>query len=140
MDTGRRRRSALLESGDRLEERVLILAPTGRDAVLACQVLTAANISSRPCADEAELFREVEAGAGAALLAEEALNPWTVNGLLQVLSAEGPWSDLPLILFARGGQTSEDILERLGPLGNATILERPVRLSTLLSTVKAALR
>ncbi|HKV12848.1 MAG TPA: ATP-binding protein [Thermoanaerobaculia bacterium] len=130
----------MLESGDRLEERVLILAPTGRDAVLAGQVLTAANISSRPCADQAELFREVEAGAGAALLAEEALNPWTVNGLLQVLSGEGPWSDLPLILFARGGQTSEDILERLGPLGNATILERPVRLSTLLSTVKAALR
>jgi signal transduction histidine kinase/ActR/RegA family two-component response regulator len=130
----------LLEAGDRLEERVLVLAPTGRDAVLACQVLTAANVPSRPCADEAELFREVEAGAGAALLAEEALNPVTVNGLLQVLSAEGPWSDLPLILFARGGQTSEDILGRLGPLGNATILERPVRLSTLLSTVKAALR
>ncbi|HYO15626.1 MAG TPA: hybrid sensor histidine kinase/response regulator, partial [Thermoanaerobaculia bacterium] len=123
-----------------LEERVLVLAPTGRDAVLASQLLTAANIPNHSCTDNAELFREIESGAGAALLAEEALQPWTVNGLLDVLSREGPWSDLPLIVFAQGGQTSEDILERLGPLGNATILERPVRLSTLLSAVKAALR
>jgi signal transduction histidine kinase/CheY-like chemotaxis protein len=128
------------EEQQSLEERVLILAPTGRDAVLASQLLTAAKVPNHSCADDAELFREIEAGAGAALLAEEALQPWTVNGLLDVLSREGPWSDLPLVVFAQGGQTSEDILERLGPLGNATILERPVRLSTLLSAVKAALR
>ncbi|MFP5286585.1 MAG: ATP-binding protein [Thermoanaerobaculia bacterium] len=130
-----------MTDGERpLEERVLVLAPTGRDAILASQLLTAAKIQNHACADEGELFREIEAGAGAVLLAEEALQPWTVNGLLDVLSREGPWSDLPLIVFAQGGQTSEGILERLGPLGNATILERPVRLSTLVSAVKAALR
>ncbi|HSF40385.1 MAG TPA: ATP-binding protein [Thermoanaerobaculia bacterium] len=123
-----------------LEERVLVLAPTGRDGVLACQLLAAAEIQSLACADEADLFREIAKGAGAAVLVEEALHPWTVNGLLAVLSLEGPWSDLPLVVFTQGGQTSEDILERLGPLGNATILERPVRLSTLVSAVKAALR
>jgi two-component system, sensor histidine kinase len=130
----------MTEGEQPLEDRVLVLAPTGRDAVLATKLLTAAKIPNHSCADDAELFREIEAGAGAALLAEEALQPWTVNGLLDVLSREGPWSDLPLVVFAQGGQTSEDILERLGPLGNATILERPVRLSTLLSAVKAALR
>ena len=130
-----------MTDGERpLEDRVLVLAPTGRDAVLASQLLNAAKIPNHPCAEEGELFREIDAGAGAVLLAEEALQPWTVNGLLDVLSREGPWSDLPLIVFAQGGQTSEGILERLGPLGNATILERPVRLSTLVSAVKAALR
>ncbi|MES1211065.1 MAG: HAMP domain-containing sensor histidine kinase, partial [Acidobacteriota bacterium] len=51
-----------------------------------------------------------------------------------------PWSDLPLIIFSRGSGSSESILSSLGPLSNATILERPVRVSTLLSAVKAAQR
>ena len=129
-----------MSEGNILEERILVFAPTGRDAILACQLLAGANIASQACTDDRELFREIERGAGAVLVAEEALLPWTVNNLLDVLAREGPWSDLPLIVFTRGGETSEDILERLGPLGNATILERPVRLSTLLSAVKAALR
>jgi signal transduction histidine kinase/CheY-like chemotaxis protein len=133
------RRTTLLEAGSP-EERVLILAPTGRDAVLACQLLTAASVPSLPCLDEEHLFHEIAAGAGTAILADEALHPGTINGLLEVLSGEGPWSDLPVIVFTRGSQTGEDILERLGPLGNATILERPVRLTTLLSAVKASLR
>ena len=90
------------------DERVLILAPTGRDAVLASQLLAAANIPSLPCLDEQYLFREIGSGAGAAILADEALLPQTVQGLLEVLSREGPWSDLPVIVFTRGGETSDE--------------------------------
>jgi signal transduction histidine kinase/ActR/RegA family two-component response regulator len=121
------------------EQRVLVLAPTGRDAVLACQLLSTMTVSSQSCGDAAELFREIEAGAGAVILADEALHPSTTTGLLEVLASQPPWSDLPLIVFTRG-ESSEHVLELLAPMGNATLLERPVRLSTLVSAVKAVLR
>ena len=121
------------------EQRVLVLAPTGRDAVLACQLLTSMDVPSHACDGSDELFEEIAAGAGAVILADEALQPGTTNGLLEVLGSQPPWSDLPLIVFTRG-ESSEQILELLVPLGNATLLERPVRLSTLVSAVKAALR
>ncbi|MFP5288709.1 MAG: ATP-binding protein [Thermoanaerobaculia bacterium] len=123
-----------------MENRVLILAPTGRDALLASQILGDMGMSCRACADEADLCREIGEGAAVAILAEEALHPWTVNALLGALGRQGPWSDLPLIVFTRGERSSESILEALGPLGNATILERPVRVSTLVSAVKAGMR
>ncbi|HEX9940495.1 MAG TPA: ATP-binding protein [Thermoanaerobaculia bacterium] len=129
----------MLETGP-LEERVLVMTPTGRDATLACQLLASMEVPSRACADSAELLREIEAGAGAVILADEALDPEVLAGLLEGLERQPPWSDLPLIVFTRGGETSERVLETVAPLGNATILERPVRLTTLLSAVKAALR
>ncbi len=124
----------------RPEERVLVLAPTGRDALLACELLTQAGVDSLVCADEVELCQGIEEGAAVAVLAEEALHPWTVHALLGALSRQGPWSDLPLIVFTRGQHSSESMLEALGPLGNATILERPVRVSTLVSAVNAGMR
>jgi len=123
-----------------LEQRVLVLAPTGRDGVLACQLLSSMDVPGHACMSGAELFQEIAAGAGAVILADEALQPGTVTGLLATLAKQPPWSDLPLIVFTRSGESSEHILETLVPLGNATILERPVRLSTLVSAVKAALR
>ena len=123
-----------------LEERVLVLAPTGRDAVLACQLLASIGLSGHACANAAELHQEIEAGAGAVILADEALHPEVLEGLMDLLGRQPPWSDLPMIVFTRAGEASERVLETLVPVGNATILERPVRLSTLLSAVKAALR
>ena len=125
---------------DPIESRVLVLTPTGRDATLACQLLASIDVPSQACAAAAELFREIAAGAGAVILADEALQPEVLAGLVEILDRQPPWSDLPLIVFTRGGETSERLLETVVPLGNATILERPVRLTTLLSAVKAALR
>src|SRR5262245_27427032 len=102
------------------EERILILAPTGRDAALASRLLDQAGLPCVVCLDEAALFQEIEAGADAILLAEEALQPWTVNALIDLLGRQEPWSDLPLIVFTRGGEASEVVLAALGPLTNAT--------------------
>jgi signal transduction histidine kinase/ActR/RegA family two-component response regulator len=126
--------------GESHEQRVLVLAPTGRDGVLACQLLASLEVPALAASNAAELFQEIAAGAGAVILADEALFPETVDGLLATLREQPPWSDLPLIVFTRSGESSERVLEELIPLGNATILERPVRLSTLVSAVKAALR
>ncbi len=121
------------------EQRVLVLAPTGRDGILACQLLASMDVPSLACAGAEELFGEIAAGAGAVILADEALQPEVTVRLLEILREQPPWSDLPLIVFTRGGESSEWAIESLVP-GNATILERPVRLSTLVSAIKAALR
>ncbi len=125
---------------DGREERVLILAPAGRDAALACQVLADAGIACTTSADGEGLWREITAGAGAAILAEEALSGWMVNGLLALLADQDPWSDLPLIVVADGGDSSAAVFATLAPHANATILERPVRANTLVSAVQASLR
>ncbi len=129
-----------MTDGGSHQERVLVLTPTGRDGVLACQLLASLEVPALAAANAAELFQEIASGAGAVILADEALFPETVAGLLATLREQPPWSDLPLIVFTRSGESSERVLEALIPLGNATILERPVRLSTLVSAVKAALR
>jgi signal transduction histidine kinase/CheY-like chemotaxis protein len=124
----------------RIEERVLILAPAGRDAALACQVLGDAGLACTACADGGALCREIEAGAGTVILSDEALSRWLVDALLAAFERQEPWSDLPLILVVDGGDASEQALAALAPFANATILARPVRINTLVSTVQTSLR
>lgn len=122
------------------EERVLILAPTGRDAELACRVLSNAGISSQACGGMEEFCLEIEAGAGAALLTEEALDGGGGQRLFQTLDRQSPWSDLPFIVFSGGEPNADILLETIGPRANVTILERPIRITTVVSAVRVALR
>ena len=54
-------------------ERVLVLAPRGRDAVLSQAILAEVGVASRICHSLAELVDGLNAGAGLALVTEEAL-------------------------------------------------------------------
>jgi signal transduction histidine kinase/CheY-like chemotaxis protein len=114
-------------------ERILVLARFGRDGALAEQALAASGLEARACTDMEDLCREIGAGAGAAMLAEEALFPAAAARLTAVLAEQPPWSDLPLIVF---GKTESAI----GDAANVTLLDRPVRIRTLLSAARAALR
>src|SRR4051812_23626770 len=107
------------------ETRVLILAPGARDARLAETVLQRAGIAGVACADAGQLCAELEHGAGAALLAEEALT--LHNGLSAWLHRQPPWSDLPLLVLSRPGADSTKVSEAVSLLGNVTVLERPMR-------------
>jgi hypothetical protein len=53
-------------------ERALILAPLGRDAVVAKGILRDAGIHSEICLDLGELVQEIKRGADIAVLTEEA--------------------------------------------------------------------
>src|SRR4051794_27075144 len=102
-------------------ERVLICAPFGRDAALIQRELIAAGLA-------AEIFDTIEAlssaikeGAGAALVADEALLPQAVKRLAEELESQPPWSDFPLLVMTSGGGTTDESryrLRLLGPLGN----------------------
>ena len=114
-------------------ELIVILAPVGRDGPLAQQALQAGGFSARVCADMDELCAALGDEAGAAVLTEEALFPAAAARLEQTLSRQPPWSDLPLIVFGSRALT-------VGEAGNLTLLDRPVRMRTLLSAVRTALR
>jgi signal transduction histidine kinase/CheY-like chemotaxis protein len=78
------------------------------------------------------------------LLAQEALDQQGMSRLTEALQGQPPWSDFPLVvLFDNTVTTTEAglrMLDMLGPLGNLTLLERPVRVMTLVSALRAALR
>ncbi len=125
------------------EMRVLILAPTGRDAFLLAGTLTAADIPSEICLDSAGLLEMLGQGAAAAMVAEEGLSHSDVKGLVDWLNSQPPWSDMPFIVLTSKGRanaaTARKALE-LQTLGNATFLERPLRPETISAAVRTALR
>jgi signal transduction histidine kinase/ActR/RegA family two-component response regulator len=120
------------------EDRALVLAPVGRDAALTCELLTAAGIACRPCADAADLAECVRAGAATVILAEEALAA-AAGKLHAALAAAPAWSDLPIVLMTTRAGGWESALGRLGERANVTLLERPVRAATLVRAVRAGL-
>jgi signal transduction histidine kinase/CheY-like chemotaxis protein len=123
-------------------ERILILAPTGRDAPLASEIFSRAGLQAEICRDIGHLCRRIEGGAGAAVLTEEALPSAALDRLVETLGRQPPWSDFPLIVFANRGEISQAgprPLHLLESLRNVTFLERPIRILTLLSVVRAAL-
>ncbi len=116
------------------EARILVLAPLGRDGPLAQKALQDAGMDAELCASMDALCERLAEGAGAALLTEEGLDGPGAARLSAALELQPPWSDFPIVLFA-GSRLPE-----LGTLGNVTVLERPVRMRSLLSAMRSALR
>ena len=127
-------------AGEHLEQRVLILAPTGRDAALACDMLGKTGFLCTPCADVPELGRELQQGAGAVLIAEEAVASGGGALLAQAIARQPRWSDLPILLLTRSAADTPTTARLIELLGNVTLVDRPVRLATLASAVRTALR
>jgi PAS domain S-box-containing protein len=124
-----------------VERRVLILAPTGRDAQLTRSILAEVGIRSLPCDSLAMLGREMAEGAGALLLSEEAvMSESDMFFLGERLAHQPPWSDLPVLLLAHTGADSAAVRKAIRALGNVTLLERPVRVASLVSAAQTALR
>ena len=125
------------------ELRVLVVAPTGRDAVLVCKLLASKSISCVSSATAEIALVEFDSGAGALILAEEALTLPAISLWAAQIAGQPSWSDFPLILLTAGGEVNEESRRRMRvrePLGNVVLLERPVRPETFVSTVQAALR
>src|ERR1044072_5198098 len=123
---------------------VLILAPTGRDALLAADALAQSGIASQVCASLLDLCGQIGESAAAVLLAEEALSAAELPELLKTLHAQPACAALPLLILPgaprQDDSASVEILKLFGPSGNVTLLERPLRSVVLVSTVQVALR
>lgn len=123
-----------------IEERVLLLAPTKRDSKMAETLLERVDVPCMVCGSLAMLCEELEKGGAAVVMAEEALGGKNAQTLAQCLARQPQWSDYPIIILTRGGFDSAIAANALDTLGNVTLVERPVRVPTLISAVKTAVR
>ena len=77
------------------------------------------------------------------IIGDEALDTRAVEKISAILSSQPQWSDLPFLIMTSGGDADDVSRFRLTlvkPLGNFTLLERPLRAATLVSAVESALR
>ncbi len=125
------------------ETRILILAPTGRDARLIAGTLSGAKMSPVICPDLGDFLAQLQDGAAAGLIAQEGLSRHGVERISNWLATQPPWSDMPFVVLTSGGRPSRVTMNQaleLEALGNVTLIERPVRPDTILSSLRAALR
>lgn len=121
--------------------RVLVHAPVGRDSEVLADALDAAGVESFVCASMAEVCEQIEAGAGALVVAGEALMGEGRTLVDAALERQPEWSDFPLIIMDTPRLGKEHGGEARPPIaGHAVILVRPVHSYTLLSAVRSALR
>ncbi|GFM88424.1 hybrid sensor histidine kinase/response regulator [Pseudomonas cichorii] len=124
-----------------LSERAVILAPRGRDSQIAVMILEEAGYGATIARDLNELGQELAAGAGLAIIADEALRGADIDPLVSLLANQPAWSDLPIVLLTHHGGPDQNPSARLGNLlGNVTFLERPFHPITLVSLVSTAVR
>ena len=121
---------------------VLICAPTGRDGPLLQRYLLKDQIHGA-CHESIEGLAEAldDDGVQAVIIAEEALVPRGVERLFAFLKNQQPWSDVTVILLTNGSeessQVSSGLVHLFGVHGNVNMLERPVRVPTLISAVRS---
>lgn len=124
-------------------DRALIVAPHGRDAVVAKAILREARIRSDICLDVPELIQQIRRGAEVAIVTEEAMRGSDVRNLTEWVSSQPAWSDLPFVLLTEHGgglERNSGAARLMQSLGNVTFLERPFHPTTLVSMVQTSIR
>ena len=121
------------------EHRVLVLPTTSADALAMGKLFAANQIDSSVCPDMTRLCEMHRAGAGALIVSEEALlaDP---DELVACVDKQPVWSDVPLIVLSRSGHEKSSLSALIARLGNVTVIERPIRTSTLVALVRSSLR
>ncbi|WP_421568695.1 PAS domain-containing protein [Stenotrophomonas sp. PD6] len=119
---------------------VHIVAPFGRDATSMAAVLATAGLSTQEAATLEALGAALDDQAGVVLITEEAVAGGT-EVLLERLSRQPTWSDLPVILLRSPRAHRRSPFESLLPRTiNVVELDRPLGSISLLSAVQGALR
>jgi signal transduction histidine kinase/ActR/RegA family two-component response regulator len=124
-----------------MDDAVLVLTPRGRDTAVASDLLRRHGIAAIGCEDLTALSACIGRGAGAALVAEEALAGGDIALLASHLERQPPWSDFPSIVLANGhkGVRSARAFETLDRLRNVVLLERPLHAESMVRAVRSAL-
>ena len=126
----------------RVDERILIFAPVGKDAPLTLDVLNRTDLKGCVCETAHGLCLEFVRGAAVIMLTEEALEDPGIGELMECLRSQPAWSDIPILLFADAERSEIYLrtLRLLEGLRNVVLLERPIRLGAALSLIRSAMR
>ena len=126
-----------------VSDRALVLAPRGRDAVLARDILRDAGLHTEICADLNELLRQIDRGAAVAIVTEESLRGTDTRAIAEWVASQPPWSDFPFIFLTEHGggiERNPEAAQLTATFGNVSFLERPFHPTTLVSVVRNNLR
>ena len=122
------------------EMRVLVLPATRADGNAIRRLLDSNGISSVGVLNVAALCQAAHVGAGTIVIAEETLVT-DYELLVGCIGSQPVWSDLPVILLSSSARSESTALADIVPqLGNVSVVERPVRMSTLVSLIRSSLR
>jgi signal transduction histidine kinase len=121
-----------------------LLTPTAQDSTVTARILRNAGIETIVCSDMDEVCRLIERGdIGVLMVAEEAIDREASKCLLDALDKQPSWSDVPIILVTGQDELSGALAPELSSLtvrGNVTLLERPIRVATLTTILRSAVR
>ena len=133
----------MAEQQEKIQWRILVLAPTGNDTPVTVHLLEQSGLSAHGCSDVHELTRCIDEGCAALIIAEEALGRIAAQALIETLHRQPSWSDIPIIIVTTSGEATSLVFERLtvfGAAGNVSLLERPFRALTLVNAAQVASR
>ena len=132
-----------MQGAEHRDETVLVLAPLGRDAELACHTLGEAGLHCRLCHSIEDFNAQPAESYGTVLLTEEVLTEAAVRTVTALLDAQPTWSSLPITILigrpsGRTGLIRRSPAETLGSRQSIIVLERPVRIATFKSVMRSA--
>jgi len=124
-------------------DTILVLAPLGRDAEVACAMLDRAGFACRTGRGLDDLHAETFEGVTALVVTEELLSAPVLTSLKATLSAQPHWSSLPVIVLAdaeRRRVASEHgrSIEAFAALPGVVLLARPLNVESFVSVVRSA--
>jgi signal transduction histidine kinase len=128
-----------MNSLDERHERVLLIAPTARDGELTRHILQKAGLACTICPNLDTMCAELADGAALVLLPEEQILSPKLTLLTEALANQPAWSDLPIVVMTKRGTESQVLASVLSRLGNVLLIDRPLRIKTLLSVVQTSL-
>ncbi|MFW5686018.1 MAG: response regulator [Spirochaetota bacterium] len=118
---------------------VVVLAPTGRDAELMCELAVREGESCSPVDSVDEVIEVIgdDFRAGVVILAEEGVSSDEAASFAAYLERQPKWSELPVILLGAGPRTPASfgaLLERR----ESDLLRRPLQSSTMAAAIRSA--
>jgi signal transduction histidine kinase/ActR/RegA family two-component response regulator len=124
-------------------DTILVLAPFGRDAELICRQMRSNGMRCEITETIAEVCdRVANESVAAIVMTEEALQQESTSQLARALADQPAWSEIPLLILT-GVPSLEPRTHSFDALGrrtNVTLIDRPVRIKSLASALRAALR
>lgn len=125
------------------DPHALILAPGGRDAEVAADLLKEIGVRSVIVRDVPRFVAGLGDSVLFAVVTEEALRTSDLHTLAEWLGGQQSWSDLPFILLTwhGGGPERNPAAARMSEtLGNVSFLKRPFHPTTFASVARTALK
>lgn len=127
------------DSAAELEERILLLAPTKKDAAAARKLFASVELIPTLCDDIAKVCSEIVRGAAVAIVPDEAILADTDGCLRRLLGEQPAWSDFPLLVLTPPAQV-QAAARTLELVGHMTLVRRPIEIHALASLIRTALR